>query len=182
NLTFSNDGKRVAAATGDFALVWDVTTGRQLLKATHASSSETLIPIRWIVDVALTSDGKFLAYAARGDKFARVWNVDTGRLILELKHDSAVAAVAFNADGTKLGTGSYDGTARVWELPSGSELERVSHAGGAEVVAFSAKDSRFAAGGMDGSVSISETQRADRPASFDLPSEVHSVAFSPDEI
>ena len=34
---------------------------------------------------------------------------------------------AFNADGTKLGTGSYDGTARVWELPSGSELERDSH-------------------------------------------------------
>jgi WD40 repeat protein len=180
NLAFSNDSKRLAASSGDFAFVWDITSGRQLLKATHASSSETLIPIRWIVDVALTSDGKFLAYAARGDKFARVWNVDTGRLILELKHDSAVAAVAFNADGTKLGTGSYDGTARVWELPSGNELERVSHAGGAEVVTFSTKDSRFAAGGMDGSVSVSETHRADRPASFNLPSDVRSVAFSPD--
>jgi WD40 repeat protein len=180
NLAFSDNGKRVAIATGDFASVWDVTTGRQLLKATHAVSSETLTPQQWIVSAAISSDGKFLAYAARGDKLARVWNVETGRQILELNHGSAVAAVSFNADGTKLGTGSYDGTARVWELPSGRELERASHAGGAEVVAFSLTGGRFAAGGMDGSVSISETRRADRPASFDLPAQVQSVAFSPD--
>ena len=180
NVAFSDKGKRVAIASGDFASVWDVTSGRQLLKATHAASSETLTPQQWIINAAISSDGGFLAYAARGDKLARVWNVETGREILELKHDSAVAAVSFNADGTKLGTGSYDGTARVWELPSGRELERVSHAGGAEVVAFSLTSSRFAAGGMDGSVSISETRRADRPASFDLPADVHCVAFSPD--
>ena len=123
---------------------------------------------------------KFLAYAARGDSLAHVWNVETGRQILELKHDSAVAAVSFNADGTKLGTGSYDGTARVWELPSGRELERASLAGGAEVVAFSHAGGRFAAGGMEGSVSVSETRRADRPAYFDLLADVRSVAFSPD--
>ncbi len=179
NLAFSGDGKRVAAADGDFAFVWDVATGQQLLKATHAGSSETLIPGRWIVAAAISPDGKFLAYAAKGDKFAHVWNVDTGRQVLQLQHDSAAAAVAFNADGTRLGTGSYDGTARVWELPSGNELERVSHGGGAEVVTFT-RDGRFASGGMDGSVSVSETRRADRPVFFDLPGDVRSVAFSPD--
>jgi WD40 repeat protein len=180
NLTFSADGKRLAASTGDFAFVWDVNTGKQLLKATHAVSTETLIPNRWIVDAAISADGKFMAYAARGDNLARVWNVDTGRQILELKHGSAVAAVAFSADGTKLGTGAYDGTARVWELPSGSELERASHPGGVEIVSFSPGGNRFAAGGVDGSVSVSENHRADRPAAFNLPSEVRSVAFSPD--
>jgi len=180
DLAFSKDGKRLAAADGDFAFVWDVSTGRQRLKATHADSSETLTPQQWIVDAAISPDGKFLAYAARGDKLARVWNVETGQQVLELKHNSAVAGVAFNADGTKLGTGSYDGTARVWELPSGSELERASHAGGAEIVAFNPNGSRFAAGGIDGSVSISQTSRADRPASFHLPGDVRSVAFSPD--
>jgi len=180
NLAFSDKGTRVAVASGDFASVWDVTSGKQLLKATHAASSSTLTPQQWIVNAAISSDGEFLAYAARGDKSARVWKVETGREILELKHDSAVAAVCFSADGTKLGTGSYDGTARVWELPSGHELERVSHAGGAEVVAFSPTGSRFAAGGMNGSVSVSENRRADRPASFDLPAGVESVAFSPD--
>jgi WD40 repeat protein len=180
NLAFSASGKRLATATGDFAFVWDVATGRQLLKATHAASSETLTPTEWIYDVALSSDGKFLAYAARGHSLAHVWNVDTGREILELKHDSAVAAVCFNRDATKIGTGSYDGTARVWELPSGRELERGSLVGGAEVVAFSSASGRFAAGGPGGSVFVSETRRADRPAYFELPADVRSVAFSPD--
>jgi len=180
NLAFSGDGKRLAASGGDFAFAWDVASGQQLLKATHAASSETLTPQQWIVDVAISPDGKFLAYAARGDKFAHVWNVDTGRQVLQLKHGTSVAAVAFSADGTKLGTGSYDGTARVWELPAGSELERVSHSGGSEVVTFSAKNDRFAAGGVDGSVSVSETHRMDRPVAFGLPAEVRSVAFSPD--
>ncbi len=180
NLAFSTNGKRLATSSGDFAFVWDVTTGRQLLKATHAASSETLTPTQWIYNAAITSDGKLLAYAARGDSFAHVWNVETGHQILELKHDSAVAAVSFNADGTKLGTGSYDGTARVWELPSGRELERASLAGGAEVVAFSPASGRFAAGGMEGTVFVSETRRADRPAYFDLLAAVPSVAFSTD--
>jgi WD40 repeat protein len=180
NLAFSSDGKRLAAATGDFAVVWEVSTGRQLLKATHAASSETLTPQQWIYNAAISADGKFLAYAARGDDLAHVWNVETGRQIREFKHGSSVAAVAFNADGTKLGTGSFDGTARVWELPAGNELERTSHAGGAEVLLFSPNGSRFAAGSMDGLISISETHRADRPAYFAVPSEVRSVAFSPD--
>jgi WD40 repeat protein len=181
NLAFSGNGKRVAMASGDFASVWDLTTGRRLLNATHAASSETLTQQQWIVNAAISSDGEFLAYAARGDNLARVWNLETGRQILELKHNSAVAAVSFNADGTELGTGSYDGTARVWELPSGRELERVSHAGGAEVVAFSLTGGRFAAGSMDGSVSVSAASRADRPAFFDLPAAIQSVAFSPDD-
>jgi len=180
NLAISKDGRRLAAAGGDFAFAWDLTTGRQLLKATHAASSETLTPQQWIVDASISPDGRFLAYAARGHKLAHVSNIDIGREVTELKHDSAVAAVAFSADGTKLGTGSYDSTARVWELSSGGELERISHPGGAEVVAFNSTGSRFAAGGIGGSVSVSETHRADRPAYFDLPSAVRSVAFSPD--
>src|SRR6266567_93155 len=180
NLEFSTSGKRLATSSGDFAFVWEANTGRQLLRATHAASSETLTPMQWIYNAAITSDGKLLAYAARGDNLAHVWNVETGRQILELKHGSAVAALSFNADGTKLGTGSYDGTARVWELPSGSELERASLVGGAEVVAFSPCGSRFAAGGVEGSVFVSETRRADRLAFFDLPAAVRSVAFSPD--
>jgi WD40 repeat protein len=180
NLAFSHDGQRLATAMGSFAFVWDVATGEPLLKATHAASADTLTTEQWIIDAAISGDGKFLAYAAKGDRSAHIWNVTTGRQIFELKHDSPVAAVSFNADGTKLGTGSYDGTARVWELPSGRELERASHSGGAEVVAFSPDGNRFAAGGIEGSVSVSEMRRADRPVAFDFPGDVRSVAFSPD--
>jgi WD40 repeat protein len=179
-LAFSGDGKRLATAMGSFAFVWDLSNGTPLLKATHAESAETLATLEWISDVALSPDGKFLAYVSRGDNWARVWNVETGRQILQLPHDSRVAAVAFGADGHKLSTGSYDGTARVWDIPSGREIERSSHAGGAEVVVFSGDGGRVAAGGMDGSISISELRGARNPVVFHLPGDARSLAFSPD--
>ena len=58
HMAFSDKGKRVAIASGDFASVWDVTSGRQLLKATHAASSETLTPQQWIVNAAISSNGE----------------------------------------------------------------------------------------------------------------------------
>ena len=67
--------------------MWDATSGQQLLKATHAATAETLTPGQWIYSVAISPDGTILAYAARGDGVAHVWNVETGRQILELKHD-----------------------------------------------------------------------------------------------
>ena len=178
NLAFSGDGKRLASASGSFAFVWDVNTGQQLLKATHAPSSETLTPQQWIVNAALSSDGKVLAYAAKGDPIAHVWNVETGRQMLELKHDSAVEAVSFNADGTKLGTASYDNTARIWDLSSGQEFWRSSIPGGAEVVAFSPDGKRFAAGGSEGTISVAES--TNHVGYFRFPDMVTCLAFSPD--
>jgi WD40 repeat protein len=180
NIVFSGDGQRLATASGDYAFVWEVATGKQLLKATHAASSKTLTPQQWITDVALSADGKFLAYATRDDSLAHVWNVDIGRQILALKHDAIVAAVTFNKDGTKLGTGSYDGTSRIWALPSGNEIGRTAHPQGSEAVAFSPDGQRFAAGGMEGTISASESGRADRPAYFEFLDDVRSVVFSPD--
>ena len=125
-----------------------------------------------------------MANSWRTRRAATVWRMcGTSRLAARFWRSNmipAVAVVAFNADGTKLGTGSYDGTSRVWELPSGRELERGPVGGGAEVVAFSPSSGRFAAGGVEGSVVVSETRRADRPAYFNLPADVRSVVFSPD--
>jgi WD40 repeat protein len=180
NVVFSGDGQRLATASGDYAFVWEVATGKLLLQATHAPSSKTLSTLQWITEVALSSDGKFLAYATKDDSFAHVWNVDIGRQVLTLKQDAIVAAVTFNKDGTKLGTGSYDGTSRIWALPSGNEIGRTAHPQGSEVVAFSPDGQRFAAGGVEGTISASESGRADRPAYFEFSDDVRSVVFSPD--
>ncbi len=181
HLAFSSDGKRLATAMGSFAFVWDLATGQQLLKATHSESLEELPTIDWIIDAALSPNGKYLAYASRSDALARIWNVETGRQILTLQHGSPVTAVIFDANGAQLSTASYDGTSRVWEIPSGREIERSSHAGGAEVVTFSAESGRVASGGMDGSISISDMRRAHNPVVFHLPRGLRSLAFSPDD-
>jgi len=172
-LALSRDGKRLATAMGSFAFVWDVATGKQLLKATHAEPPESLGTQEWIDSVAISPDGRLLAYGARGVNAAYIWNLETGRQILKLEHDSRVAAVSFNADGSKLSTGSYDGTSRVWELPSGKELERTPHAEGSEVALFSTDGSRVATGGMTGSISVSEIRHAHSPVVFDMHGDSH---------
>lgn len=54
---------------------------------------------------------------------AKVWDLATGEASHVLDgHDDVVSAVAMWPDGSKLVTGSYDGTAKVWDLASGHEL------------------------------------------------------------
>ena len=54
---------------------------------------------------------------------ARVWEVDTGALLFELRgHTDPIATAAFTADGKSIVTASLDGTARIWDAGTGREL------------------------------------------------------------
>src|SRR5262249_32767155 len=89
-------------------------------------------------DVAYSPDKTRLATASE-DGTAKIWNVATGQELMTLHQADAaphmtgeatpqtsvsheVYAVAFNADGTRLATGSRDGTAVVWNAATGIAL------------------------------------------------------------
>lgn len=78
-LACSNDGRRLALARGDHAAVIDVATGKVLMKGTHldGANPDSRSHLRWVVDVALSPDGKALASAAR-EGSVRVWNIAEG--------------------------------------------------------------------------------------------------------
>jgi WD40 repeat protein len=178
-LAFSRDGRRLATANGNFAYVWDVETGQQLFRATHAPTRADIGSLEFYVDVvAFSPDGEYLATA--GGDTARVWTLETQQERVRLEHSAPVSAVAFGPDGTTLSTGSYDGTARLWELPSGRERLRATHPGGAEVVMFGPDGAQVASGGSDGQVNVWSLDRGDRVASTTHRNEVQVVAFSPD--
>jgi hypothetical protein len=69
-----------------------------------------------------------------------------------------VDAVAFNADGSRLASGSWDNTVRVWDVDTGEELlalrEPAAHVSS---VAFSPDGSRIAAAVEDSTVRVWET-------------------------
>lgn len=178
-LAFSDDGKRLATANGDFAYVWDVATGRKLFRAMHAATADDAeAPGFWVDSVAFSPDGNYLATAGR-DGTARVWNLTTGQELVRLTHAAPVAAVAFSRDGTTLSTGSFDGSARLWELPAGRERLRATHPGGSEVVAFSPDGAQVASGGMEGAVNVWSLSRSDQLAAITHVDEVAAVSISP---
>ena len=68
--------------------------------------------------------------------------------------ENPVAVAAFSPDGTRVATGSVDGSARVFDAATGAELARLDHDGEVNTVAFSPDGSRVATGSDDGSARV----------------------------
>jgi WD40 repeat protein len=63
-------------------------------------------------------------------------------------HDGMVNAVAFNPDGTRVATASYDHTARVWDS-SGAAVATLDHPDWVSDVAFGVDGGLLATAGYD---------------------------------
>jgi WD40 repeat protein len=108
SVCFSPDGKRLVSAGGDRALhVWDAETGKELTRIDVAACCTTFSP-----------DGKRVVSGGYPDGVVRVWDVRSGKELLECKgHTGAVVSVAYFPDGRRVASASHDGTVRVWRVP-----------------------------------------------------------------
>ena len=107
-LGFSPDGTKLASAGEDVTIhVVDLTSGGR-------DVSFAARPAKIYAAVFLTNES--LATAG-SDNRIRVWDVASRAVTKELVgHTGSVAALACDASGTKLVSGSYDTTLRIWEL------------------------------------------------------------------
>ena len=114
---FSPSRHSFVTVTGDQTTqVWNAGTGESIGKPIRESEGE-------IVSAVFSSDDRSLLTLAAGGSLAasnfpypvRLWNVLSGNLVATLRGHSLVAGFAeFSPDGTKVATGSDDGTARIW--------------------------------------------------------------------
>jgi WD40 repeat protein len=97
-------------------------------------------------------------------------------------HTSRVLSVAFSPDGSRLATGSVDGTAKIWDVESGSPLHTLyGHTSSVSSVAFSPDGKRLATGSDDWTAKIWDVERDSLLHTlYGHKSSVSSVAFSPD--
>lgn len=157
-VAFSPDGKLVATVCADKKLhLWETATGNKVREIEHAA-----VPYC----VAFSPDGSQLLTGTGGeligpvqglaitpieDNSLRLWDVESGKLIREMKgHTHVVFSVAFSPDGKRAVSGSFDHSVRLWDVERGEELSSIEGKGWVTKVLFSSDGNLvLAAGGAE---------------------------------
>src|SRR5262249_39108919 len=142
-LSFSADGKRLAAASYEAVYVWDAAT----LQVLHT------VPLKRERSYyfSVSPDTKTLALPSVDGKKVELVNIAMGRVTRELTWPGKAARqVLFSPDGRWLagGGGSEDPTLVVWDLPDGKLRQLVREPGAQNwALAFSPDGRRLAGAG-----------------------------------
>jgi WD40 repeat protein len=135
-----------------------------------------------VVAVAFSPDGR-IVLTGSGDRNARLWNVDTGKLRgYPLKHDGPVSVAAFSPNGLTVITGGWDRVARLWTTETGLPISQpLRHDGSLRSLAIGPDGRTVLTGSYDRTAQLWDkvTGKPIGPA-FRHENQVWFVAFSPD--
>src|SRR5262249_11660780 len=107
-VTFSPDGRLLAAACGQALFVWEVASWKVLLS--HRIGKQHF------KDVAFTPDGRYL-FTAHNDRTIPVLETDTWRECRAFEWDlGPMISLAIAPDGMRAAAGSEKGTIIVWDV------------------------------------------------------------------
>ena len=122
-LDFSPDGQLLATGGGvpsrsGELKIWRVSDG-SLVREVKPSHSDT------IFSLAFSPDGRAIA-SASGDKFVKIFNPDSGKLIKSLSgHTHYALGVSWRADGRALASCGADKAVKLWSLPGGEQTKSI---------------------------------------------------------
>ena len=218
-VAFSPDGKRLASGSGGFmsfpfkeevpveVKMWDAQTGQELTTFKGHTGA--------VYSVAFSPDGKRLACGSatwdstkrvHGAGEVKVWDVQTGRELLVLKHTGSMS-VAYSPDGKRLasagqkpdgkplaGAGQKSGPAavvgevKVWDAETGQEVftvEAPAYSDYQRTVAYSPDGKRLthvsvSKNGESSTMTVWDAQTGRELLTQKTDGKLASVAFSPD--
>tara|TARA_R110002111_G_scaffold7432_1_gene29615 strand:- start:1057 stop:5052 length:3996 start_codon:yes stop_codon:yes gene_type:complete len=128
-LDFSPSSKSLAfkCANGQIPIL-SVASGKmeRQLGVQGAPEPSQLIPIKSMLDLDFSPDGKLLATSDTEGNII-LWDVEAGAEHARLEgHLSRIDALAFHPSGTRLVSASEDHTIRIWDIKNGEELGLLS--------------------------------------------------------
>src|SRR6516225_3253123 len=114
-----------------------------------------------------------------------LWDIQRrlyGQRLALVGHRDVVVSIALSSDGTRVLSGSNDGTIRLWDLTSGKMIRALKgHRGQAWAVALSPDGELALGGGQDGGLALYKVATGEQVRSFDHhPQAVRAAVFTPD--
>ena len=140
SVELSANGRRLLAATGDTAYMWDLRGARRRLTLHRYAIG--------LPAAHFSPDGGSVVTA--GGREAHVWNSETGEEIgALLGHQDLVQSAAFSPDGRLVVTAGQDGRARVWSRSGRTLAELRGHTDAVRDATFSPDGGRVVTAGAD---------------------------------
>ncbi|MEM7580031.1 MAG: WD40 repeat domain-containing protein [Cyanobacteria bacterium P01_A01_bin.80] len=184
SITFSPNGKLIL--TGDRSgkvKIWSLN-GKQLRSIdAHLGN---------VVSIAVNGNRKIIASRSFGDKQIKLWNLNTGKLIISLNAGAVggVNSLAISPDGKLLagyfipdsnGNVYSEGKVRIWRLDTGKIVNDLDvNMTRPHAVSFSPDSKTLAIGGFSDNIQIWDIPTAKKINSLPSPHHTYSLTFSPD--
>jgi WD40 repeat protein len=132
-----------------------------------------------VESVAFSSDGKQIV-SGSVDHTVRIWDSETGDVIVCNRHNFVVNAVAFSPKGRHIISGGFDGL-RLWDSKNGALISTLARENWIFCVAFSPDGNQVASGSHSYEVQLWDLKTGAVVKEFKGHTRfVRSVAFSPD--
>ncbi len=122
SLSFNADGTRVVTSAWDHAVrIWDTVSGKEMMRldcdgyirsARFSKDGTRVLALRAVFGDEHPDDPDDVA----GEFTALVWDAESGRELMRLRHDKWINAVTFDEHAAFVVTGSDDNTARIWHI------------------------------------------------------------------
>jgi hypothetical protein len=156
---------------------------RQALWNLREAHSLELGPKAAVNVLLFSPDGSRLLVGS-SDGVARLWDVETGRLIKAMVgHSAGVRSAVFSADGLIVATGDDDGGLRVWRGDTGDLLRTLrAHEDMVTSLEFSRDGKRLLSASWDQTARVDDPAGIEREVTFrGHTHHVWAARFSPDE-
>ena len=177
-VTFSPDGKYLAAGSYGQVAIWDVREGKLSRLLTNVLGA--------VNDLKFSPDGSILAVAggqpsAKGD--LRLYHTGDWKLLGVLRgHDDVVFSVAFRNDGKQLASASFDHTVKLWDVARQQALQTyLKHSDFVYAVAFDPSGNYLYSASKDRTVQMVDVVTGKSKFTFSAgEQDALAVAISPD--
>ena len=174
-LTFSPDDTGVLSGSLDHRIIlWDITQDESLDTSIEMPNDVT--------STVFSQDGETL-YAASSDGTVIVWGIGPAITGVQYReHNSPIAEISLNSDGTKFVTGGWDEQLLIWDAQSHEILQQVAtQRQGVTTVKFGPNNKWLAFGTATGDVITIPTDATDEISVYNNHvGDITDLAFSPD--